>query len=58
MTNQLLLDEPVKQQTFQPIDFAHWSLLVGIVLLIPQTMHFPNRIFSYIGIPLVLIGNY
>lgn len=40
----------------KPIDFAHWSLLVGAVLLIPQVVTFPKKIFSYIGIPLTLIG--
>jgi hypothetical protein len=40
----------------QPIDFAHWFLFVGAVFLIPQIASFPNSIFSYIGIPLSLIG--
>ena len=40
----------------EPIDFAHWFLLIGAVLLIPQTVSFPKKIFSYIGIPLTLIG--
>lgn len=40
----------------EPIDFAHWFLLVGAVLLIPQTVSFPKNIFSYIGTPLALIG--
>jgi hypothetical protein len=40
----------------EPIDFAHWFLLIGAVLLIPQTVSFPNKKFSYIGIPLTLIG--
>jgi len=39
-----------------PIDFAHWFLLVGAVLLIPKVVCFPKKIFSYIGIPLTLIG--
>jgi len=39
-----------------PIDFAHWCLLIGAVLLIPQTVSFPKKFFSYIGIPLTLIG--
>lgn len=42
--------------SLKPIDFAHWSLLVGVVLLIPQVVTFPKKIFSYIGIPLTLIG--
>lgn len=40
----------------KPIDFAHWFLLVGVVLLIPQVVSFPKKIFSLIGIPLTLIG--
>jgi len=39
-----------------PIDFAHWCLLIGAVLMIPQTVSFPKKIYSYIGIPLTLIG--
>ena len=39
-----------------PIDFAHWFLLIGVVLLIPQVVSFPKKIFSFIGIPLTLIG--
>jgi hypothetical protein len=40
----------------EPIDFAHWFLLVGVVLLIPQVVSFPTKIISLIGIPLTLIG--
>lgn len=40
----------------KPIDFAHWSLLLGAVLLIPETLNFPKKPFSYLGIPLTLIG--
>ena len=40
----------------EPIDFAHWFLLLGVVLLIPQVVSFPKKIFSLIGIPLTLIG--
>tara|TARA_R110002073_G_scaffold125199_1_gene269706 strand:- start:5866 stop:6453 length:588 start_codon:yes stop_codon:yes gene_type:complete len=40
----------------QPIDFAHWFLLVGVVFLIPQVVSFPKKIYSSIGIPLTLIG--
>ena len=40
----------------KPIDFAHWFLLIGAVFLIPQTVFFPKKFFSYIGIPLTLIG--
>lgn len=57
LTGQILLargNEFVYNQT--PIDFAHWFLLVGVVFLIPQVISFPKKIFSYIGIPLTLIG--
>ena len=40
----------------KPIDFAHWCLFAGVVFLIPQVVHFPKGIMSYIGIPLTLIG--
>jgi hypothetical protein len=40
----------------KPIDFAHWFLLIGAVFLIPQVVSFPKKIFSYIGIPLTVIG--
>lgn len=40
----------------EPIDFAHWFLLIGVTLLIPQTVTFPKKIYSLIGIPLTLIG--
>ena len=40
----------------EPIDFAHWFLLVGAALLIPQVVSFPKKVFSYVGIPLTLIG--
>ncbi len=39
-----------------PIDFAHWFLLVGAVFMIPQVVSFPKSIYSYIGSPLTLIG--
>lgn len=41
---------------YKPIDFAHWSLLLGVVLIIPQVISFPDKPFSYFGIPLVIIG--
>ncbi len=40
----------------RPIDFAHWFLLVGVVFMIPQTVSFPKKMVSFIGIPLVLTG--
>lgn len=40
----------------KPIDFAHWSLLVGVVLMTPQIANFPNKTYTYIGIPITMIG--
>lgn len=40
----------------KPIDFAHWSLLIGVVLLIPQIGNFRKSIFTYIGVPIILVG--
>lgn len=40
----------------KPIDFAHWSLLIGVVLLIPQIGNFKASIFTYIGVPIILVG--
>ncbi|MGB0891054.1 MAG: hypothetical protein ACPGUU_01790 [Flavobacteriaceae bacterium] len=40
----------------RPIDFAHWSLLIGVVLLIPQIGNFGKSFFTYIGVPFILIG--
>lgn len=40
----------------EPIDFAHWFLLVGAVFMIPQVLSFPKNIYRYIGTPLTLVG--
>ena len=40
----------------KPIDFAHWSLLLGVVFMIPQVVSFPNKFFSYAGAPIAIIG--
>ena len=57
LVGQILLAQGVDFMYNQkPIDFAHWFLLIGAVLLIPQTTVFPNKIFSWIGIPLTLVG--
>ncbi len=40
----------------KPIDFAHWFMLIGVVLLIPQVISFPKKPISFIGIPLTIIG--
>ena len=57
LTGQLLLaqgNDYVYSQ--EPIDFAHWFLLIGVVFLIPQVISFPKKVYSIIGIPLTLIG--
>ncbi len=57
LTGQILL---AKGNDFvyslKPIDFAHWCLLLGVVFMIPQSVSFPNKIFSYFGTPIVVIG--
>lgn len=40
----------------RPIDFTHWFLLLGVVLMMPQVVSFPNKIFSYFGAPIAIIG--
>lgn len=40
----------------RPIDFAHWSLLIGVLLLIPQIGNFKSSLFTFIGVPIILIG--
>jgi hypothetical protein len=42
--------------SLRPIDFAHWSLLLGVVFLIPQVVSFPKKILSYLGAPIAIIG--
>ena len=57
VTGQLLL-APGNDFVYalKPIDFAHWSLLIGVVLLLPQAVSFPKTIFSYLGAPTAIIG--
>ncbi len=40
----------------KPIDFAHWSLFLGVTLLIPQLGQFPKKTYSYLGVPVIIIG--
>lgn len=40
----------------KPIDFAHWSLLLGAALMMPKIVNFPKKIITYIGAPTALIG--
>ena len=40
----------------EPLDFPHWFLLLGVVFMIPQVISFPDKIYSYIGIPIMIVG--
>ncbi|MEE4283914.1 MAG: hypothetical protein V2I41_18395 [Pseudomonadales bacterium] len=40
----------------EPIDFAHWLMLIGVLLLTPQATHFPKFIFNLLGTPLLILG--
>ncbi|CAL2088152.1 conserved membrane hypothetical protein [Tenacibaculum sp. 190524A05c] len=54
---QILLAQGIEfVYALRPIDFAHWSLLIGVALMIPQLGQFPKSIFSFIGVPILMIG--
>ncbi|NET35826.1 MAG: hypothetical protein F6K19_28000 [Cyanothece sp. SIO1E1] len=40
----------------EPIDFIHWTLLIGIVLIIPYTLHFSTGLSYQIGVTVSLMG--
>ena len=40
----------------EPIDFAHWFMLIGVLLLIPQIGNFPKTKLNLIGTPVLVIG--
>ena len=40
----------------EPIDFAHWFLLIGVLLLIPQIGNFPITKINLIGTPILVLG--
>ena len=40
----------------EPIDFAHWFMLIGVLLLIPQIGNFPKTKLNLIGTPILVIG--
>jgi len=42
--------------TQRPIDFTHWFLLIGVVLMMPQIISFPKSIFTFFGTPIAIIG--
>ena len=45
-----------KLNLLEPIDFIHWMLLIGVVLIIPFTLIFSRGIFQKIGVVLTMIG--
>ena len=40
----------------EPIDFAHWFMLIGVLLLIPQIGNFPKSRWNYISSPTLILG--
>lgn len=40
----------------QPLDFIHWSILIGIVLIIPYTLNFSQGIYYKVGATISLLG--
>lgn len=40
----------------RPVDFAHWGLLVGVVLLLPFAGRLPRRNIHLVTLPLLLAG--
>jgi peptidoglycan/LPS O-acetylase OafA/YrhL len=40
----------------EPIDFAHWSMLIGVLLLLPQATNFPKFNLNLVGTPLLILG--
>lgn len=40
----------------QPVDFAHWCLLIGVVLFLPFVGRLPRRNIHLLSIPMMLAG--
>ena len=40
----------------EPIDFSHWLMIIGVLLLIPQIGNFPKSKFNFIGSPSLIFG--
>ena len=40
----------------EPIDFSHWLMIFGVLLLIPQIGNFPKSRWNYIGSPTLILG--
>lgn len=43
-------------ELLKPIDFIHWAILIGIVLIIPGILRFSNGTLSKMGTPITMIG--
>lgn len=43
-------------QAQQPVDFAHWFMLIGVLLLIPAAQLFPQSRFNNIATPMIIAG--
>lgn len=41
---------------YEPIDFIHWSLLLGMALVIPYILKFSSGLYRAIGAPIAMIG--
>lgn len=40
----------------EPIDFAHWSMLIGVLMLTPLTGKLPKSALNIVGVPLLILG--
>ena len=40
----------------EPIDFAHWLMLLGVLCLVPQTSRFPKFRLNVLGVPFLIVG--
>ena len=40
----------------EPIDFSHWLMIFGVLLLIPQIGNFPKSWWNYISSPTLILG--
>jgi hypothetical protein len=43
-------------QAQQPVDFAHWFMLIGVLLLIPASRVFPKSRFNTVATPMIIAG--
>ena len=40
----------------EPIDFAHWGMLIGVLLLLPHISNTPKNVLSLLGAPVLILG--